>query len=59
MLTDRHPTATVPVQRPQLELVKLDDVDSRLRAFSCPSGVHDFCSRTARHDLPVQTGLSG
>jgi hypothetical protein len=58
MLADSHPA--VPVQqRPQLELVKLDEQDSRLRAFSCPSGLHDWCSSGTRHDLPVQSGLSG
>lgn len=47
----------IPAQRTPAP--ELDELDSRLRPFSCPAGLHDVCSSTARHDLPVDTGLVG
>ena len=54
MLTS--PAPSVPEQQPCSDLVELP---RRERAFVCPTGLHDFCSSAARHDLPVDDGLTG
>lgn len=46
---------TVPVQPGPADVVELD---SRLRPFSCPTGLHEWCVEAA-HDLVPQSGLVG
>lgn len=43
-------------QVPAADVVELD---SRLRPFSCPTGLHDFCSKTASHAPAVESGIAG
>lgn len=50
------PLLDVPTQPGPADVVELD---SRLRPFSCPTGVHDFCTSDAAHNLRVEDGLSG
>lgn len=55
MLASR-PAVLVPPQPRPADVVELD---SRLRPFSCPTGLHDFCSKDARHDVTPDLGLTG
>jgi len=58
MLTS-HPALSVPNQRNLRSSEDVVDLFRRERVFVCPSGLHDFCSSGARHDLPVEDGLAG
>lgn len=57
MLVSHPMPAQTQVPRPRAGDVV--EFMGRERGFACPTGLHDFCSSDARHDLPVQDGLSG